>query len=279
MRARRAAQAGPGDTGAAGGPAVSTVRGNSAQKPTPGKAGGESGRTRLWMVARGLPEAGSALLGAGGGRGAWLGVRRHLELGLAGSRSLMKRDVGSVCVTPEPRGDIGGCQGGRRQRGQGCAQGRSGVQPYFSADVKRGFMEVLYRGVLCALAVFRVEVPALLVPLPPQGGRGRQGPGSAARGGRGLPGHGRERGNTCLHRLPGRAGQEAEDLYVQAETQTLSVVWDSAGARPSRLRGAQVLRSNRLKKGLVTCHSSLSGDSVNLMLSRGLQHAGYPLIV
>lgn len=213
------------------------------------------------------PRGGPGL--ARGRRRPWglAGGRRHLELGLAGPRSLMKRDVGSGCVTPEPRADIGGCQAGRRQRGQGCAQGRSGVQPCFSADVKRGFMEVLYRRVLCALAVFRVEVPAPRSP-PAAGCERRQGPGWAARGGRG-------RGNTCLHRLPGRA----EDLCVQAQTQTLSVVWDSAGARPSRVRGAQVLRSNKLKKGLVTCHSSLSGDSVNLMLTRGLQHAGYPLIV
>lgn len=34
------------------------------------------------------------------------------------------------------------------------------------------------------------------------------------------------------------------------------MVWDSAGARPSRVRGAQVLGLSRLKKGLVTCHSS-----------------------
>lgn len=34
------------------------------------------------------------------------------------------------------------------------------------------------------------------------------------------------------------------------------MVWDSAGARPSRVRGAQVLGLSRLKKGLVTCNSS-----------------------
>lgn len=128
--------------------------------------------------------------------------------------------------------------------------------------------------------MFRVEVLALLISLLPQGARGRQcwqGPRSAARGVRVLPGRARARGGAqgcaCIHRLSGRAGQGAEHLYVQADSThkknktgtevfflsfkcQSGMVWDSAGARPSRVRGAQVLGLSRLKKGLVTCHSS-----------------------
>lgn len=108
-------------------------------------------------------------------------------------------------------------------------------------------------------------------------------------------GTGWDQGDTCIHRLSGRAGQEAEDLYVQVHNKKAcrevfllcfkcqsGLVWDSGGAGPSRVRGAQGL--GRLKKGLVPCHSQirgaaqLLGDAVNLILTRGLQHSGYPLI-
>lgn len=156
-------------------------------------------------------------------------------------------------------------------------------------------MEVLYRCLLCALHVFHVEVLVLLVSLPLQGVRGRQCwqvQGSAAEV---CGGTGWDQGDTCIHRLSGRAGQEEEDVCVQAHRKKAcrevfflcskcqsGLVWDSGGAGPSRVRGAQGL--GRLKKGLVPCHSQirgaaqLLGDAVNLILTRGLQHSGYPLI-
>lgn len=48
--------------------------------------------------------------------------------------------------------------------------------------------------------------------------RGRQCCPRCAGASRPSRGTGREKGETCIHRLSGGTGQEAEDLYVQAET-------------------------------------------------------------